>query len=132
MLLVVGEIGRRLDLSAFPAARDAVINALSTGADEVQATATLALGGVAVGSLAGTLPLLLERAAEAAHGKQGKQLYLLLRSLNEVLRSLLAKGESLSPGMARRSHFPRFAHTSSHKLAAISPLAAPLHMSPLL
>lgn len=99
-LLLLGELGRVADLSAHPDAEQCIVTALSGAADEVKATASLALGGIAVGNLRQYLPLLLSRiqSMRAQGGGSASQLYLLLKALNEVLRSLLARRESLTQG----------------------------------
>lgn len=97
MLLLLGELGRVSDLSAFPEVERLVVGALSAGSEDVKATASLALGGVAVGNVHRYLPLLLTRAADVDRASP-KQLYLLLKSLNEVLRTLLAKSIQMQPG----------------------------------
>lgn len=101
MLLLLGELGRVSDLSAFPEVERLVVGALSAGSEDVKATASLALGGVAVGNVLRYLPLLLTRAADVDRGSP-KQLYLLLKSLNEVLRTLLAKSIQMQPSAPRR------------------------------
>lgn len=97
MLLLLGELGRVADLSAFPEVERIVVGALSAGSEDVKATASLALGGVAVGNVHRYLPLLLSRAADVDR-KSPKQLYLLLKSLNEVLRTLLSQSTQMQPG----------------------------------
>lgn len=97
MLLLLGELGRVSDLSAFPEVEQFIVRALSEGREDVKATASLALGGVAVGNVSQHLPLLLSRIAEL-DSTSSKQLYLLLKSLNEVLRTLLARSTPMPPG----------------------------------
>jgi hypothetical protein len=91
-LLLLGELGRVADLSAFPAAEAAITAAVASGADEAKATAALALGGIAVGNPKQYLPLLLERVRRVrdAAGSSASQLYLLLKAVNELARSLNA------------------------------------------
>jgi hypothetical protein len=97
MLLLLGELGRIADLSAFPEVERFIVGALSEGQEDVKATASLALGGVAVGNVSQHLPLLLSRIAELDRTSP-KQLYLLLKSLNEVLRTLLARRTPMPAG----------------------------------
>jgi cullin-associated NEDD8-dissociated protein 1 len=102
MLLLLGEVGRVADLSAFPEAEALIVSALSTSSEDAKATASLALGGVAVGNVDKFLPLVLQRIGEVDCAAT-KQLYLLLKSLKEVLRTLLKKNAEMQPGMQRFS-----------------------------
>jgi hypothetical protein len=97
MLLLLGELGRVSDLSAFPEVEQFIVRALSEGREDVKATASLALGGVAVGNVSQHLPLLLSR-IEQLDSTSSKQLYLLLKSLNEVLRTLLSRNTPMPAG----------------------------------
>lgn len=97
MLLLLGELGRVSDLSAYPEVEQFIVKALSEGREDVKATASLALGGVAVGNVSQHLPLLLSRIAQL-DSTSSKQLYLLLKSLNEVLRTLLSRSTPMPQG----------------------------------
>ena len=103
MLLLLGELGRVSDLSAFPEVEQFIVRALSEGREDVKATASLALGGVAVGNVSQHLPLLLSRIAQL-DSTSSKQLYLLLKSLNEVLRTLLFRSTPMPQGEHHNAH----------------------------
>ena len=102
-LLVLGELGRVADLSQYPDAAQRILEAVSNPSDDTKATAALALGGIAVGNPAEYLPVLLDRVRsvrdseeDSAHAtKKASQLYLMLKALNELLKSLLAKEATL-------------------------------------
>ncbi|PSC76088.1 cullin-associated NEDD8-dissociated 1 isoform B [Micractinium conductrix] len=83
-LLCIGELGRRADFSAFPTLPDLLTAAL--GSELIAESASTALGGVAAGNLGAYLPLLLRH----VHAQAGnpKQLYQLLKALNEVITSI--------------------------------------------
>ncbi|KAI3438733.1 hypothetical protein D9Q98_001153 [Chlorella vulgaris] len=83
-LLCIGELGRRADLTAFPALPNALTAAL--GSELIAESASMALGGVAAGNLGAYLPLLLQHVH--AQAKTPKQLYQLLKALNEVITSI--------------------------------------------
>jgi cullin-associated NEDD8-dissociated protein 1 len=96
-LLLLGEIGRVADLSSYPDVEQCIVNALSDASEDVKATSSLALGGIAVGNLQKYLPLLLGRIEAVRNGgEDASQLYLMLKALNEVLRSSHAKQQDLS------------------------------------
>ena len=99
-LLLLGELGRGADLSTYPDAERCVVDAVSNSPDEVKATAALALGGIAVGNMAQYLSLLLGRVQDmrAASDASASQLYLLLKAVNEMLRSLHARAKTMTPG----------------------------------
>ena len=113
MLLLLGELGRVSDLSAFPEVEQFIVRALSEGRENVKATASLALGGVAVGNVSQHLPLLLSRIAQL-DSTSSKQLYLLLKSLNEVLRTLLSRSTPMPPGETRRPGYSAITSCCSH------------------
>jgi cullin-associated NEDD8-dissociated protein 2 len=92
-LLLLGELGRVSDLSGYPDVVQCIVDAFSDKAEEVKATASLALGGVGVGNLQHFLPLLLGQIEGSSKP------YLHLKALNELLRSLLAKQQSLSESL---------------------------------
>ena len=110
-LLVLGELGRVADLSQYPDAAQRILEAVSNPSDDTKATAALALGGIAVGNPAEYLPVLLDRVRSVRDSeedsanatKKASQLYLMLKALNELLKSLLAKeaalGESADPAL---------------------------------
>lgn len=104
MLLLLGELGRVADLSASPDAESCILSALHSAPDDVKATAALALGGLAVCNPSQHLPLLLDRVRNVRGdaSASASQHYLLLKALNELLRSLLHRGEALSEGATAR------------------------------
>ncbi|PRW59351.1 cullin-associated NEDD8-dissociated 1 isoform B [Chlorella sorokiniana] len=83
-LLCVGELGRRADVTAFPALPDVLTSALNQ--ELIAESASTALGGVAAGNLGAYLPLLLQHVHAQANSP--KQLYQLLKALNEVITSI--------------------------------------------
>ncbi len=61
-LLGLGEIGRTTDLSRFNGVHQAVTSALEgSSSDELRASASHALGGLAVGSTSAFLPFILQQ-----------------------------------------------------------------------
>lgn len=78
-LLVVGEIGRHIDLSSVGNLKQVVLASFSPPSEEVKSAASYALGSIAVGNLQQYLPFVLQE-IEA----QPKRQYLLLHSLKEV------------------------------------------------
>ena len=103
-LLLLGELGRVANLSSHPAARDCILEALNSAPDDAKATAALALGGFAVSNPSEYLPLLLDRVrgVRGDAGASASQHYLLLKALNELLRSLIGRGQALSEGALLR------------------------------
>ena len=96
-LLLIGEIGRVADLSGFPEIENVVTSALQNPSEEVKAAASLALGGVATGNLSKYLPFLLNQIEESKTTTPKLQ-YLMLKSLNEVLRTVGVQRKTLLPG----------------------------------
>ncbi|KAL4425586.1 hypothetical protein ABPG75_009602 [Micractinium tetrahymenae] len=88
-LLCIGELGRRADLTAFPTMPDALTAAL--GSELIAESASTALGGVAAGNLGAYLPLLLQHVH--AQAQTPKQLYQLLKALNEVITTIALGAE---------------------------------------
>lgn len=78
-LLVVGEIGRYIDLSTIGNLKQVILASFSPPSEEVKSAASYALGSIAVGNLQQYLPFVLQE-IEA----QPKRQYLLLHSLKEV------------------------------------------------
>lgn len=91
-LLCLGEIGARTDMAAFPGIEQAVCSCLQSPSEEVAASASAALGGIATGNLQRYVPFLLDHIKAAAKSAP-KQQYLLLKSLNEVVTSLARQGD---------------------------------------
>uniref|UniRef100_A0A023F571 Putative tata-binding protein-interacting protein n=3 Tax=Triatoma infestans TaxID=30076 RepID=A0A023F571_TRIIF len=79
-LLVIGEIGRHIDLSGIDNLKQVILSSFSSQTEEVKSAASYALGSVAVGNLKQYLPFLLDE-IEAGPRRQ----YLLLHSLKEII-----------------------------------------------
>ncbi|XP_043472361.1 cullin-associated NEDD8-dissociated protein 1 [Leptopilina heterotoma] len=79
-LLVIGEIGRHVDLSNISSLKVIILNSFSTQSEEVKQAASYTLGNIAVGNLPEYLPFILKK-IEA----QPKKQYLLLHSLKEII-----------------------------------------------
>lgn len=78
-LLALGEIGRRVDLSAHTDIQSVLLDAFDGGEDEKSA-ASFALGNVAVGNVERFLPFVLAQIKETP-----KKQYLLMHSLEEII-----------------------------------------------
>ena len=79
-LLVIGEIGRHVDLSGMTSLKNVILNSFSSQSEEVKTAASYALGNIAVGNLPEYLPFILTE-IEA----QPKRQYLVLHSLKEII-----------------------------------------------
>ncbi|KZC10543.1 PREDICTED: cullin-associated NEDD8-dissociated protein 1 [Dufourea novaeangliae] len=79
-LLVIGEIGRHVDLSGIASLKHVILNSFSSHSEEVKSAASYTLGNIAVGNLPEYLPFILKE-IEA----QPKRQYLLLHSLKEII-----------------------------------------------
>jgi len=79
-LLAVGEIGKRLDLSALPELLPAICQALAAADEDVKSAAAVALGHVCCGNLDAFLPYVLKEIAAS-----GKRQYLLLHCVKEII-----------------------------------------------
>ncbi|XP_012146870.1 cullin-associated and neddylation-dissociated 1 isoform X2 [Megachile rotundata] len=79
-LLVIGEIGRHVDLSGINSLKHTILNSFSSHSEEVKSAASYTLGNIAVGNLPEYLPFILKE-IEA----QPKRQYLLLHSLKEII-----------------------------------------------
>ncbi|CAI7780752.1 unnamed protein product, partial [Closterium sp. NIES-54] len=88
-LLCLGEIGRRVDLSAHTTLPTLVMSALASPLEEVKAAASFALGSIAVGNHSQYLPFVLQQI-----DSQPKLQYLLLHSLKEIISGRAASGSS--------------------------------------
>ncbi|CAI5478422.1 unnamed protein product [Closterium sp. Yama58-4] len=88
-LLCLGEIGRRVDLSAHTTLPTLVMSALASPLEEVKAAASFALGSIAVGNHSRYLPFVLQQI-----DSQPKLQYLLLHSLKEIISGRAASGGS--------------------------------------
>ncbi|OAD05429.1 TATA binding protein interacting protein [Mucor lusitanicus CBS 277.49] len=79
-LLAIGEIGRRIDLSAYDKMDELVINMFVSPSEEVKFAAAFALGNICVGNIRKYLPSIVTQIKE-----QPKRRYLLLHALKEVI-----------------------------------------------
>lgn len=79
-LLTIGEIGRRIDLSAYDSMDELVINMFVSQSEEVKFAAAFALGNICVGNIHEYLPSIVTQIKE-----QPKRRYLLLHALKEVI-----------------------------------------------
>lgn len=84
-LLVVGEIGREIDLTSMPNLKKAILNSFTVVSEEVKSAASYALGSIAIGNLEQYLPFLMKETEE-----QPRRQYLLLHALKEVITCLSA------------------------------------------
>ncbi|RZB66666.1 cullin-associated NEDD8-dissociated protein 1 [Asbolus verrucosus] len=82
-LLVVGEIGREIDLTSFPNLDQIISEAFFAVSEEVKSAASYALGSIAIGNLQQYLPFILTEDEE-----EPRRQYLLLHSLKEVIACL--------------------------------------------
>ncbi|KAH1023273.1 cullin-associated NEDD8-dissociated protein 1 isoform X2 [Dendroctonus ponderosae] len=82
-LLVVGEIGREIDLTSVPNLKQVILSAFSAMSEEVKSAASYALGSICIGNLQQYLPFILKESQE-----QQKRQYLLLHSVKEVITCL--------------------------------------------
>lgn len=79
-LLVIGEIGRHIDLSGVSNLKQVILASFSPPSEEVKSAASYALGSIAVGNLPQYLPFVLQEIET-----QPKRQYLLLHSLKEII-----------------------------------------------
>ncbi|KAG7200534.1 hypothetical protein KM043_001097 [Ampulex compressa] len=90
-LLVIGEIGRHVDLSGINSLKHIILNSFSSHSEEVKSAASYTLGNIAVGNLPEYLPFILKE-IEA----QPKRQYLLLHSLKEIITCQSASPSGVS------------------------------------
>ncbi|XP_014246740.1 cullin-associated NEDD8-dissociated protein 1 isoform X2 [Cimex lectularius] len=90
-LLVIGEIGRHIDLSEVENLKDIILTSFSHQSEEVKSAASYALGSVAVGNLKQYLPFVLQE-IEA----QPRRQYLLLHSLKEIISCQSSSAEGVN------------------------------------
>ncbi|OAD59238.1 Cullin-associated NEDD8-dissociated protein 1, partial [Eufriesea mexicana] len=90
-LLVIGEIGRHVDLSGITSLKHIILNSFSSHSEEVKSAASYTLGNIAVGNLPKYLPFILKE-IEA----QPKRQYLLLHSLKEIITCQSASPSGVS------------------------------------
>nr|CAI5840813.1 unnamed protein product [Callosobruchus analis] len=89
-LLVVGEIGREIDLTTIPNLKQVILNSFSAVSEEVKSAASYALGSICIGNLQQYLPFILKESQD-----QPKRQYLLLHSLKEVITCLSQTPEGI-------------------------------------
>ncbi|KAJ8923621.1 hypothetical protein NQ315_010200 [Exocentrus adspersus] len=89
-LLVVGEIGREIDLTSVPNLKQVILNSFSVVSEEVKSAASYALGSICIGNLQQYLPFILKESQD-----QPKRQYLLLHSLKEVITCLSQTPEGI-------------------------------------
>ncbi|XP_014472303.1 PREDICTED: cullin-associated NEDD8-dissociated protein 1 [Dinoponera quadriceps] len=90
-LLVIGEIGRHVDLSEINSLKQTILSSFSSHSEEVKSAASYTLGNIAVGNLPEYLPFILQE-IEA----QPKRQYLLLHSLKEIITCQSASPSGVS------------------------------------
>jgi cullin-associated NEDD8-dissociated protein 1 len=89
-LLVVGEIGREIDLTGFANLEQIISEAFFAVSEEVKSAASYALGSIAIGNLQQYLPFILTEDEE-----EPRRQYLLLHSLKEVIACLSSTPEGI-------------------------------------
>ncbi|XP_018320590.1 cullin-associated NEDD8-dissociated protein 1 isoform X2 [Agrilus planipennis] len=90
-LLVIGEIGRKVDLTSVSNLKHVILQAFSAVSEEVKSAASYALGSIAIGNLKQFLiPFILQEIDQ-----QPRRQYLLLHSLKEVITCLSASEEGI-------------------------------------
>lgn len=89
-LLVVGEIGRKIDLTPLPNIKEVILNSFVVVSEEVKSAASYALGCICIGNLHEYLPFILRESQE-----QPKRQYLLLHSVKEVITCLSQTNEGV-------------------------------------
>ncbi|XP_057661547.1 cullin-associated NEDD8-dissociated protein 1 isoform X2 [Diorhabda carinulata] len=90
-LLVVGEIGREIDLTSIPNLKQVIFQSFSALSEEVKSAASYALGSICIGNLQQYLPFILKESQD-----QPKRQYLLLHSLKEVITCLSQTPEGIN------------------------------------
>lgn len=80
VFLVIGEIGKVVDLSSITQLKSLLMDAFSSPSEDVKSSASFALGSIAVGNLQEYLPFILEEIEN-----RNKRQYLLLHSLKEII-----------------------------------------------
>ncbi|XP_015114228.1 cullin-associated NEDD8-dissociated protein 1 [Diachasma alloeum] len=79
-LLVIGEIGKHVDLSGIQPLKSVILSSFSSHSEEVKSAASYTLGNIAVGNLPEYLPFILKEIEG-----QPKRQYLVLHSLKEII-----------------------------------------------
>ncbi|XP_063225020.1 cullin-associated NEDD8-dissociated protein 1 [Bacillus rossius redtenbacheri] len=89
-LLVIGEIGRHVDLSSIGNLKQVILHSFSSQSEEVKSAASYTLGSVAVGNLPQYVPFVLQEIET-----QPRRQYLLLHSLKEIISYQSATPEGI-------------------------------------
>lgn len=82
-LLIIGEIGRNIDLTSIGHLEQEIIASFYNISEEVKTAASYALGSISIGNLRQYLPIILKEIQN-----QPKRQYLLLHSLKEIITCL--------------------------------------------
>ncbi|XP_001948086.1 cullin-associated NEDD8-dissociated protein 1 [Acyrthosiphon pisum] len=79
-LLVIGEVGRHIDLSSVANLKETILQSFSSNSEEIKSSASYSLGSISIGNLEQYLPFILREI-----DMQPKRQYLLLHSLKEII-----------------------------------------------
>ncbi|CAI6364051.1 unnamed protein product [Macrosiphum euphorbiae] len=79
-LLVIGEVGRHIDLSSVVNLKETILQSFSSNSEEIKSSASYSLGSISIGNLEQYLPFILREI-----DMQPKRQYLLLHSLKEII-----------------------------------------------
>ncbi|VVC31483.1 Hypothetical protein CINCED_3A016263 [Cinara cedri] len=79
-LLVIGEVGRHIDLSSVSNLKETILQSFSSNSEEIKSSASYSLGSISIGNLEQYLPFILREI-----DMQPKRQYLLLHSLKEII-----------------------------------------------
>lgn len=134
----LGELGRRLDLSATKDLKKSILACFESSNEDVKSAASIALGGIAVGNMEKFLPELL-----AEVDAQPKRQYLLLGAMREVIVSQSRSDKGVENLTKFFDQFAKllFSHTNSNeegtrnmvseclgKLALVNPVVVVPHL----
>lgn len=98
VLLCLGELGRRTDLSQYGDVESLIASSMDDKAEDIKSAASFALGAITFGNLEKYLASLLEKVRLNVDNHK-KHLYLLLHALNEVITSMeRVRGRTFSKG----------------------------------
>ncbi|KAK9718909.1 TATA-binding protein interacting (TIP20) [Popillia japonica] len=89
-LLIIGEIGRKIDLTSVGKLEQDIIQSFSAVSEEIKSAASYALGSICIGNLPYYLPFILNEIQN-----QPKRQYLLLHSLKEIITCLSSTPEGV-------------------------------------
>ncbi|XP_022915623.1 cullin-associated NEDD8-dissociated protein 1 [Onthophagus taurus] len=89
-LLIIGEIGRKIDLTSVGQLELNILMSFSASSEEIKSAASYALGSVCIGNLPHYLPFILNEIQN-----QPKRQYLLLHSLKEIITCLSSTPEGV-------------------------------------